>query len=106
MTTAVSTPADEEVLRQCLGPALAEVLGRRAEIASVRRRRFELATSYGAQVVEVGLDTGEQVRLFLKDFGSTVRPKDRPPQRCAREVGVYRARRRSRPATPTGRPAP
>jgi hypothetical protein len=90
MTTALSTPADEELLRQCLEPALAEALGRRAEIASVRRRRFELATSYSAQVVEVRLDAGEEVRLFLKDFGSTVRPKDRPAQRCAREVGVYR----------------
>lgn len=90
MTTALSPPADEEVLRRCLEPGLAERAGRRPAITSVRRSRFDLATSYAAQVVEVRLDTGEELRLFLKDFGSTVRPKDGPRQRREREVGVYR----------------
>src|SRR5215510_4068460 len=90
MTTVLSTPADEEALRQCLECGLPEALGRRCAITAVRRRRFDLATSYNAQVVVVGLDSGEEVKVFLKDFSSTVRPKDRPKQRREREVRVYR----------------
>jgi hypothetical protein len=90
MSTALSTPTDEEVLRQCLGATLPEVLGRPCAIAALRQRRFDLATSYNAQVVEVRLDTGDEVKVFLKDYGFTVRPKDGPKQRREREVEVYR----------------
>jgi hypothetical protein len=90
MTTALSTPADEEALRRCLECGLPEALGGRCAITAVHGRRFDLATSYNAQVVVVCLDTGEEVKVFLKDFSSTVRPKDRPKQRREREVRVYR----------------
>src|SRR5215470_7572875 len=90
MTTALSMPADEEVLRQCLAAAVAGVCGRPAAITAVRRRRFDLATSYSAQVVDVALDTGDELKVFLKDFGFTMRPKEGPRQRREREVGVYR----------------
>jgi Phosphotransferase enzyme family len=90
MTTALSPPTDEDVLRQCLGATLPEALGRPCAITSVRRQRFDLATSYSAQVVDVRLDSGDEVRVFLKDFSVTVRPKDGPKQRREREVRVYR----------------
>jgi Phosphotransferase enzyme family len=90
MTTALSPPTDEDVLRQCLGATLPKALGRPCAITSVRPRRFDLATSYSAQVVDVRLDSGDQVKIFLKDFGSTVRPKEAPKRRREREIGVYR----------------
>src|SRR5262245_30572943 len=90
MSTALSTPTDEEVLRQCLGTTLPEVLGRPCAIASLRRQRFDLATSYNAQVVDVRLNTGDEIKVFLKDFSFTVRPKESPKQRREREVRVYR----------------
>src|SRR5262245_23114167 len=90
MSPVLSAPTDEEALCRCLASALPEALGRRCAITAVSRRRFELATSYSAQVVVVCLDTGEEVKVFLKDFSSTVRPKDRPKQRREREVRVYR----------------
>jgi len=90
MTTVLSASTDEEALCRCLASGLPEALGRRCAITGVSRRRFDLATSYEAQIVFVRLDTGEEVKVFLKDFSSTVRPKDWPKQRREREVRVYR----------------
>src|SRR5215211_6514420 len=90
MNTDLATHADEEVLRQCLEPAIAELLGGRPTIAAIRHARFDLATSYDARVVTVGLNGGQTLRVFVKDFGFTVRPKDGPRERREREVGVYR----------------
>src|SRR5262249_41402148 len=90
MSTGVATPADEEVLRRCRGRAvLAAAAGGRATVAGIDRRRFNLTTSYAAEVLTVRLDTGAAFRVFLKDFGSSVRPKDGPRQRREREVRVY-----------------
>jgi hypothetical protein len=89
MSTGVAPPADEEVLRQYLEPAVLAAAGGRATIAGIDRRRFDLTTSYAAEVLTVRLDTGAGITVFLKDFGSSVRPKDGPRQRREREVRVY-----------------
>src|SRR5262245_61153237 len=90
MTTGIAPPADEEVLRRCLGPAVPAIVGGRATITGIDRRRFDLATSYAAEVLSVRLDSGAAFQVFLKDFGTSVRPKDGPRQRRERELCVYR----------------
>lgn len=89
-TTDVVTSADEDVLRQCLAPVVAERFGGRSSIAAIRWRRFDLATSYRARVVTAHMDHGDALDVFLKDFGFTVRAKDDPKRRREREVRVYR----------------
>src|SRR2546428_8607473 len=82
--------ADEEVLRQCLEPVILELFGRRSTIAVIHWRRFDLSTSYDTYIVTVHLTSGNEVKVFLKDFGVTVRPKDGAKQRREREICVYR----------------
>ena len=77
-------------MRQCLEPLIAESFRARAPLREVTWERFGLATSYAAYVATVTLADGGLARLFVKDFASTVRPKDDPRQRREREVGVYR----------------
>ncbi len=86
MTAGVTMTADEDVLRQCLGSAVPRIAGRQPAITGIDRRRFDLTTSYAAEVLTVRLDTGAGFTVFLKDFGSSVRPKDGPRQRREREV--------------------
>lgn len=89
MTTGIAPPTDEEVLRLCLARAVSAIAGGRATITGIDRRRFDLATSYAAEVLSVRLDSGAAFQVFLKDFGVSVRPKDGPSQRRERELRVY-----------------
>jgi aminoglycoside phosphotransferase (APT) family kinase protein len=90
MMTSATAQADEEVLRECLERAVPDLVGRPAAITGTHRVRFNLSTSYDTYRVTVRLAGGEEVRVFLKDFGTSVRPKDGPRQRRERELSVYR----------------
>lgn len=81
---------DDEVLRRCLESTAPDVFGKPATIADLRRSRFDLCTSYDAYLVTVRLAGGREVRLFLKDFSFSLRPKDGARERREREVAVYR----------------
>lgn len=84
------TQSDEDALRQCLERTAPDVFGEPAAIVEIQRSRFQSCTSYDAYVVGVRLAGGEEVRLFLKDFSFSLRPKDGAKQRREREVFVYR----------------
>ena len=56
----------------------------------IRLSRFKLSTSYNTYLVTVQLINGDEFKVFLKDFGFSVRPKDSPKQRRERELRVYR----------------
>jgi aminoglycoside phosphotransferase (APT) family kinase protein len=88
MTTSVLTPEDEEALRQCLARAIPDLAGG-PSVTAIRRERFNLSTSYDTYLVTVRLAGGSELRLFQKDFGFSVRPKDGPRQRRERELRVY-----------------
>src|SRR5205823_3451688 len=88
MTTSRAIPADAHVLHECLDPLILEAA--RAPVRAIRWERFALATSYEAHVATVQFVSGDTQRVFAKNFGSTVRPKDSPKQRREREVRVYR----------------
>lgn len=84
------TQSDEDALRQCLENTTPDVFGKPAVITEVQRSRFESCTSYDAYLIVVRLAGGREVRLFLKDFSFSLRPKDGARERREREVSVYR----------------
>jgi hypothetical protein len=92
MTTAVATRrSDDEVLRECVEGVVASRFGRGAgEIAAVERKRSKYSSFYASDVITVRLRSGDEVRVFLKDFGSYHHPKDSMEERREREVAVYR----------------
>jgi aminoglycoside phosphotransferase (APT) family kinase protein len=90
MTTRLAAPADTRVMQQCLDPMIAEAFRAESPVCAIQWRRFEQATSYDAHVASVRLESGATRQVFVKDFRSTVRPKDAPKQRREREIRVYR----------------
>ena len=83
--------AGESRLVRCLERhAIPAAAGRRARITRVWRSPARSATSYGAEVVYARLADGAEMRFFLKDYGSSRRPRPAPARRRERERGVYR----------------
>jgi Phosphotransferase enzyme family len=70
--------------------AIPRMAGRRARVARLERSPLRSATSYSAEVVSVRLADGTEMRFFLKDYGSSRRPRPALSQRRERELGVYR----------------
>jgi Phosphotransferase enzyme family len=89
MPSRVPARADETVLREYVQHRLPAILGQPSVIASIRRRRAACSSSYDSDVVTVRLRSGEEFRIFLKNFGVTGFPKDGARQRRERERGVY-----------------
>lgn len=90
MSASLATRTDDVLMRQWLEPMLALALSDGHAVRGIAWERFPLATSYAAHVATVTLASGRARRVFVKDFSSTVRPKDAPQQRREREVRVYR----------------
>lgn len=84
------TNSDAHVVRECLEGSAPELFYRRSAIVHVQRSRFQPTTSYDAYVVTVRFSDGGDLRVFLKDFGFSLRPKNDPKLRREREVHVYR----------------
>jgi aminoglycoside phosphotransferase (APT) family kinase protein len=70
--------------------AIPRTAGRRARVAHLSRSPSPSATSYDSAVVSVRLEDGSEMRFFLKDYGSSRRPRPAPARRRERELGVYR----------------
>jgi aminoglycoside phosphotransferase (APT) family kinase protein len=62
----------------------------RGRIARLDRKRLDSSTSYETSALTLHLNDGRQLRVFLKDFGHSVRPKDDPQMRREREMRFYR----------------
>ncbi|HEY9516928.1 MAG TPA: hypothetical protein VIQ74_14715, partial [Gemmatimonadaceae bacterium] len=58
-------------------------------ITAIEQTRCTLSTSYNTHIVTVHLASGDELKVFVKDFGFSVRPKDGPEERRQREVSVY-----------------
>jgi aminoglycoside phosphotransferase (APT) family kinase protein len=58
-------------------------------IAALDRARSEHWGSYDTEVLTVRLADGDQLKLFLKDFGRSKLPKDAAGERRERELRVY-----------------
>ena len=82
--------SDERALRECLARVAPERFGGPAAIVEIRRSPCDGNTSYDTYRITVKTGSGVEIPLFMKDFGSSVRPKDDPKGRREREVSVYR----------------
>jgi len=90
-TLAASQRPAEDVLRNCLERIVAEQLGAPASaVSDVVRERSRFSSFYASDVINVRLASGEEFKVFLKDFGSFHHPKDTMKARRDRELIVYR----------------
>lgn len=91
MTTLSVQTSQDEALRRCLEDDVApRLLGRRARVTAISRRRSTASTSYDTEIVSARLADGARLDVFLKDFGRTRLPKEAWKHRRERELGVYR----------------
>ena len=89
MSTDMVTRTDDDTLREGLERMIPTILDKQSVIKDIRWSRFKFSTSYDTHIVTVQLATGDEFKVFLKDFGFSVRPKDSPKQRRERELRVY-----------------
>src|SRR5438270_12373092 len=89
MTTSIASLAEEDALRQCLERTAFDCFGGTSAIVAIHRSRFDLSTSYNTYLLTVQMASGAEIKVFLKDFGFSVRPKDGARQRRERELRVY-----------------
>ena len=91
--TITSAPrrSDEAVLRSCLDEIVAgHAANVRGPIAAVERKRSAFSSFYASDVITIRLAGGDEIKVFLKDFGSYDHPKDALVERRERELAVYR----------------
>jgi len=89
--TAAAPVSDATALRACLEERVVpRLLGRRRPVTSVERTPALAAGSYESYVVSAGLAGERTLRLFLKDYGASRRPRRDRGARRERELGVYR----------------
>jgi hypothetical protein len=81
---------DDAELRSWIEAVLAETHAPAPVVAAVDRARSKDSSSYATEILTIRLAGGDELRLFLKDFGAYVQLKDRMTQRRSRELCVYR----------------
>jgi aminoglycoside phosphotransferase (APT) family kinase protein len=81
---------DEAVLRDCMAAAARAGGGSASPLVTFRRQRLASSTSYETGVIEAEFEDGRTLKAFLKDYGSSARPKDSQAQRREREIRFYR----------------
>jgi hypothetical protein len=87
----IDSPGIEgEELRESVEHALARLGSDGPPIVAMHRRGFAGQTSYVVEIVTVELASGDQLEIFVKDFGRSRLPKDGAARRRERELRVYR----------------
>jgi len=89
MSVDLAPTTDEDMLRDCLERLITATLDRPSAVISIQRKRSDYSSSYPSDIITVRLNTGERLKLFLKNFSSSRVPKDGAKQRRDRERGVY-----------------
>jgi aminoglycoside phosphotransferase (APT) family kinase protein len=90
MCTPTVKSVDEGTLLGCLESTFPELFGSPSAVAGVSRSRSDLSTSYDTYIITLRLTAGEELKIFLKDFGFSQLPKEGVEQRRERELRVYR----------------
>lgn len=90
MSGHTSDQTDERTLKHNIEQIVADRFGNRSVIIGVQRKRHAYIGSYDCDLVTVQLSTGDQFRLFLKDYRISQKSKDEPEHRRERELRVYR----------------
>src|SRR5262245_60978076 len=89
MSLYLVTTIDEDTLRECLERLLPATLEKQSAIKNMQRKQSDYSSSYHSDIITVQFDTGENLKLFLKNFGSSRFLKDGAMQRRNRELWVY-----------------
>jgi hypothetical protein len=84
------TSADEDLVRRRAEQITREVLGGQPAITGIDRELSSYSSSYASDIISVHLQTGDEFKIFLKDFGFSQLPKDGSGMRRDRELCVYR----------------
>jgi hypothetical protein len=90
MSTTTARHDDKARLHEVLGEIIPGVCDQCGAIRAIHRRSSGASTSYDTDVVTVQLETGEEFRVFLKDYGYSRISKDGMERRRERELCVYR----------------
>jgi aminoglycoside phosphotransferase (APT) family kinase protein len=91
--SATTAPAlsDAAALRGCLeDQVVPRLFGQRCPVVDIKREPSCATSSYESYVVSAGLADGRALRLFLKDYGASRRPRRDMRSRRERELRVYR----------------
>ena len=78
-TIQTKSPVDdsEQALRSSIERIVCQHFhGGTSSIESIERKRSEFSSFYASDIITVRLVSGEQFKIFLKDFGSFDHPKD------------------------------
>jgi len=78
------------LLERHLETELPRYFGHTAEIEALRWEAIDMQTSFAVHILQVHLTSGDTLKLFVKDFSSSILPKDGLEQRSERERRVYR----------------
>src|SRR5262245_14354516 len=89
MSIYLVTTTDEDTLRECLERLLPATLEKPSAIKNIQRKRSDYSSSYHSDIITVQFETGENLKFFLKNFGSSRFLKDGARQRRNRELWVY-----------------
>ncbi len=85
--------SEERELHQYLAKVVPDIMGSASAITQIGRRGFDRSHSYAWDLLTVRLETGEELKIFLKDLGAYTRIKDGLEgmrQRREREFRTYR----------------
>jgi aminoglycoside phosphotransferase (APT) family kinase protein len=85
-----SDQADECILKHSIEQIVADRFRSRPIIVGIQRRRYEHIGSYDCDLMTVQLSTGEEFKVFRKDYRVSQKSKDEPELRRERELRVYR----------------
>ena len=85
-----SDQTDERVLKQNIEQIVVDRFGHRPAIVGIQRQQNAYICSYYCDLVTVQLSTGDEFRVFLKDYRVSQKSKDEPQHRREREIRVYR----------------
>jgi hypothetical protein len=82
--------ATDGIIRKHLESELPKYFGCPVIIRGMSWEAIAIQTSFAAQILTLHLSNGEYLKLFVKDFSSSILPKDNLVQRSTREHHVYR----------------
>src|SRR5262245_18568162 len=89
MSVDLAPTTDGDMPRDCLERLITATLDKPSAITSIQRKRSDYSSSYPSDIITVRLNTGERLKLFLKNFSTSRVPKDGAKQRRDSERGVY-----------------
>jgi hypothetical protein len=90
METHALSESDAQIVCEHLEREFSSRYSRSVKVTNLTLTPFAGQTSYSVQILDARIDSGDEFKIFLKDYGHTHLPKDGLRQRRNREHQVYR----------------